>query len=248
MTAAKTPKAKGAAAKSRRAAPKRGAAAAKAPVKRSSWLRDNGLTIALIAVFALCLVGQALTGWRVEVADEREHGQTVVGLAAYLTGGPFLSALFENWESEFLQMFAFVMFTAYLFQRGSPESKDPDQTEDDLGHRTARSPWPARAGGLVGKLYDHSLGGALLLLFLASFVLHFVNSARAANDEAAEHGRPAVTAAAYLADPRFWFESMQNWQSEFFSTAVLIVLAIYLRQRGSPESKRLYDPNSKTAG
>jgi glycerol uptake facilitator-like aquaporin len=201
-----------------------------------------------MTTFAACLAGQALTGWRVEIADNLAQGKPPMGFAAYLASSPFLSALFENWESEFLQMFAFVMLTAYLFQRGSPESKDPDQAYDDLGVRTSRSPWPARVGGLVGKLYDHSLGGALLLMFLASFVLHFINSRKAANEEAATHGLPAHSASAYLIDPHFWFESMQNWQSEFFSTAVLIVLAIYLRQRGSPESKKLYDPNSKTGG
>lgn len=212
-----------------------------------SFFRDNGLTIALLTVFVSCLVGQALTGWRVEVADAAEHGQTAaISFGSYLGSGPFLSALFENWESEFLQMWAYVMFTAYLFQRGSPESKNPDENEDDLGDPSPNFPALARKGGWVSKLYEHSLGGALLLLFLLSFGLHFQNSARAANAEALMHGAPPVTAAAYVGDPHFWFESMQNWQSEFFSTAVLIVLAIYLREKGSPESKKLYEPNYKT--
>jgi hypothetical protein len=168
-----------------------------------------------------------------------------------LASGEFLSALFENWESEFLQMWAFVMLTAYLYQRGSPESKDPDETapqdrDPALDANRPDAPWPVRAGGLVRVVYSHSLGLVLLALFLASFVLHLVNSARAAGDEAIAHGQLAPSLGAYALDPEFWFESFQNWQSEFLSTAVLIVLAIYLRERRSPESKPVAEAHSTT--
>ncbi|MFZ5669810.1 MAG: DUF6766 family protein [Pseudomonadota bacterium] len=215
------------------------------------WLRDNGLTLALLGLFAFSLVGQALAGWRMELTGAETPGRPPDSLAAYLAGGAFLSALFENWESEFLQMWAFVMLTAYLYQRGSEESKDPDrpapQDRDpalDAGDPDA--PWPVRAGGPARALYSHSLGLALLALFVASFVLHWLNSTRHAAREALARGAPAPSPADRLVDPAFWFESFQNWQSEFLSTAVLIVLAIYLRERRSPESKPVGAPQART--
>lgn len=216
-----------------------------------TWLRDNGLTLALLALFGVSLIGQALTGWGAENHARADHGQSPLAFTVYLMSGEFLSALFENWESEFLQMWAFVMLTAYLFQRGSPESRDPDKAapqdrDPKLDARKRSAPWPVRAGGLAREVYSHSLGLALLALFLASFALHWINSARKAADEAVAHGQQAPTFLTYLAEPGFWFESFQNWQSEFLSTAVLIVLSIYLRERRSPESKPVGAPNAKT--
>jgi len=215
------------------------------------WVKDNGLTLALLALFSISLVGQMLTGWSAENNERELHGLAPAGLAAYLASGEFLSALFENWESEFLQMWAYVMLTAYLFQRGSPESKDPDETtpqDRDPAHDASKpdAPWPVRIGGAARAAYAHSLGWTLLALFAASFLLHWVNSARKAADDALRHGEAPVGLIAYLGDPGFWFESFQNWQSEFLSTAVLIVLAIFLRERGSPESKAVGDPHHKT--
>jgi hypothetical protein len=140
-------------------------------------------------------------------------------------------------------MAAYVIFTAYLFQRGSAESNDPDDPErerDDLPKS-----WRERAP-LLGWLYAHSLGIALALLFILSFVAHWLSSLSAANQEAAAHGGPYLSAFQYLVDSRFWFESFQNWQSEFLSTAVLVVLSIFLRFRGSPESKPVAAPHSET--
>jgi hypothetical protein len=216
-----------------------------------TWVRDNGLTLALLMLFTASLVGQMASGWASENETRAEHHQAPLLFLSYLTSGAFLSALFENWESEFLQMWAYVMLTAYLFQRGSPESKAPEETapQDRDPKRDARkrdAPWPVRVGGLAREAYAHSLGTALLVLFLASFVLHWINSARRAADEAIAHGEQAPTFLTYLAQPEFWFESFQNWQSEFLSTAVLIVLAIYLREKGSPESKAVGDPHAKT--
>lgn len=216
-----------------------------------TWLRDNGLTLTLLALFGVSLIGQALTGWSVENHARADHAQSPLAFTIYLTSGEFLSALFENWESEFLQMWAFVMLTAYLFQRGSPESRDPDKAapqdrDAKLDARKHGAPWPVRAGGLAREAYAHSLGIALLALFLASFALHWINSARKAAQDAIIHGQQAPTFLTYLAEPEFWFESFQNWQSEFLSTAVLIVLSIYLRERRSPESKAVGDSNAKT--
>ncbi len=214
-------------------------------------LRDNGLTIVLMGLFLASFVGQVFSGLGVENDFRQEHGQAAVALGAYLTGGPFLSSVFENWESEFLQMWAFVMLTAYFFQRGSPESKDPDkQAPQDrdpaLDARKAGAPWAVRAGGLIRMLYGHSLGLAMLGLFLVSFGLHWLNSTRHAVEEALLHHEAAPSMLGHLASPEFWFESFQNWQSEFLSTAVLVVLAIFLRERGSPESKPVAAPHRET--
>jgi len=200
-------------------------------------LKDNGLTVALMLLFALSVVGQAYFGWRAALDELAAHGRAGETLASYLTNAEFLSALFENWESEFLQMAAYVVLTAHLFQRGSAESNDPDDPE-----RENDEPYP----GFWGKMHAHSLGLALTLLFIASFGLHLFYSASHAEEEALMHGEVAPSLAEHLGDAQFWFESFQNWQSEFFSTAMLVVLSIYLRERGSPESKPVRAPNSQT--
>ncbi len=198
------------------------------------FLRDNGLTLVLMAAFLASLAGMALAGLAAENSDLAKHGRPAVGVLTYLSGGKFLSALFENWESEFLQMAAYVILTAMLFQRGSAESRDPDKPDrknDELPpHIKSRS-------AVFAWLYAHSLGIALAVLFVASFLPHWLASVAAANEEAAVHGAAAQTAIQYLGDPELWFESFQNWQSEFLSTAVLVVLSIFLRFKGSPESK-----------
>lgn len=208
----------------------------------AKWFRDNGLTVVLLLLFAGSLLGQAVTGYALENEERALAGLARLGLIAYLGGGQFLSSLFENWESEFLQMWAYVMLTAYLFQRGSPESRDPD---DDTS-RPGESRADVRNSPFLKALYRHSLGAALLGLFLASFILHWVNSARHAAEEAVRSGAEIPTLLGYLDDPELWFESFQNWQSEFLSTAVLVVLGIFLREHKSPESKAVDDPNEKT--
>ena len=212
-----------------------------------TFLRSNGLTVALIALFGASLAGHWLTGWRVAVEDLERHGAAPIGLLAYLADPVFISTVFENWESEFLQMSVYVVLTAYLVQRGSSESKDPDAPERDvLPSRDPGAPSLARRVGVAAWLYAHSLGLVLALLFVASFVVHWIFSARAAAQDAVEHGRPALSVLAYLADPQLWFECFQNWQSEFLSTAVLVVLSIYLRQKNSPESKPVAASNAET--
>jgi hypothetical protein len=159
--------------------------------------------------------------------------------------------VFENWESEFLQMAAYVLLTVFLFQKGSSESKKPDEKNlEDESPSTKRSdpgaPWPVHRGGLLLKLYSHSLSIALVALFLASFWLHLAGSTRRMNEEALMHHQSTQTVVATLGDPEFWYESFQNWQSEFLSIAVLLVLGIFLRERGSPESKPVAAPHNAT--
>ncbi len=214
-------------------------------------LRDNGLTIALLTLFAVSIVGHLLAGWHVAIADAVRHGQDQPGLWSYATGPQFLSSVFENWESEFLQMATYVVLTALLYQRGSAESKDPDEAGPRDGDLAARALDPAapailRRGRFWRALYARSLGTALALLFVVSFVIHWTQSARVAAQDAMEHGEAAPTMFGYLADAQLWYESFQNWQSEFLSTALLVVLSIVLRQRESPESKPVAAPHGQT--
>jgi hypothetical protein len=206
------------------------------------FLKDNGLTIVLVVLSITTIGGMLLTGWSVYNHELAEHESAQIGLGAYAVSGHFLSSLFENWESEFLQMSAYVMLTAFLFQRGSAESKDPDSPSEVDEEAAAKAdnpdaPWPVRVGGWAQSVYSYSLGIALALLFVVTFVLHLRYSAEAENAEAVMHGQHATSMMDHLSSAQFWFESLQNWQSEFLSTAVLVVLSIFLRFRGSPESK-----------
>ena len=217
------------------------------------FLRRNGLFLVAILLFALSYTGQILTGWREYAAEQREHRQPEPTLAGYLGSAHLGEATFENWESEFLQMGLFVVLTAYLRQKGSSESKaldGPDEVDEDpRKHRRDRNaPWPVRRGGLALILYEHSLSTALFLLFFASFAMHAVTGAREASQDEVAHGGHAITSWEYLQTPRFWFESFQNWQSEFLSVAVLVLLSIWLRDHRSPQSKPVHAPHGQTGG
>ena len=217
------------------------------------FLRDNGLSLVLFLLFfSAFMVGQTLTGHQEYNNEQREHGQQAIGLLDYLGTGHFLEATMENWESEFLQMFFFVILTVFLYQKGSAESKDPEKEEDvDRDPRKARNkkdaPWPVRKGGLILTIYEHSLSLAFLLLFLGSFILHGVGGARDYNEEQEAHGQAErVSTMQYMATSRFWFESLQNWQSEFLAVGSMVVLTIFLRERGSKESKPVDAAHSET--
>jgi hypothetical protein len=217
---------------------------------RRIW-RNNGLSIVLVAMFALSMVGQTVAGHREHNDHQRDHAQPELSYGAYLRSPAFLEATAENWESEFLQMAAFVLLTAVLYQKGSAESKDPESEgeEEDRTPDPARpgAPGPVRRGGLALALYKRSLALVFTLLFAASVVLHAVGGAGDYNEEQAQHGRPErVTVLGYLATSRFWFESLQNWQSEFLALLAVVVLTIFLRQHGSPESKPVDAAHSNT--
>jgi hypothetical protein len=211
-------------------------------------LRSNGLSLALLALFLASIVGQAFAGWHALGEELAIYGQPAPDLLAYLATGHFLSATFENWESEFLQMTVYVVLTAVLIQKGSPESRSPDESPEEPSACSLNAPWPVRKGGIWLQLYAHSLSITLLVLFGLSFWLHLLGSTRHANEEALLHAAPTETAVERLADPEFWYESFQNWQSEFLSIGALVVLAIFLRERGSPESKPVHAPHSQTGG
>jgi hypothetical protein len=215
------------------------------------WLRENGLSIVLFGLFGVFLVGQGLTGWRTYNAEQREHHEQTVGLEAYLTTGHFVEATFENWESEFLQMASYVLLTVWLVQKGSSESKpvggDPEKDADPRSV-TDSAPGPVRRGGWRLTLYENSLGIALALLFILSFVLHALGGAREYSAEQVAHGQQPVSTMEFVRSSTFWFQSFQNWQSEFVAVGSIVVLTIFLRQRGSPESKSVAAPHHETGG
>jgi hypothetical protein len=214
------------------------------------WHR-NGLSIVLIAQFALSLGGQALTGWIEHNESKRQHGGESIALIDYLQTGHFWEATGENWESEFLQMTAFVLLTTFLYQKGSAESKRIDVVEEvDLDPRDFSHlpdvPGPVRKGGAILRVYEHSLGLTFAFLFLISIAMHGVGGVAEYNNDQAAHGQPAVTLGQYMASSRFWFESFQNWQSEFLSLGGMVLGTIFLRQRGSAESKPVFAPHEET--
>ena len=215
------------------------------------FCKNNSLSIVLVGLFAVTMVGQALTGWFDRNQDALEHGGAAIGFTDYLASGHFWEATGENWESEFLQMAAFVLLTVFLRQKGSAESKRIDAVEEvDVDPRThaddPEAPGPVRRGGYLLTLYENSLGLTFAALFLLSIVIHAIGGHAEFNAEQAEHGQPPATLIAYVASARFWFESFQNWQSEFLSLAAMVIATIYLRQRGSAESKAVFAPHSAT--
>ena len=216
------------------------------------WVRNSKLAIACIALFLIFWGAQSVTGWHVYDEDQTSHGEPTVGYLQYLTTGHFVEATFENWESEFLQMGAFVLLTMFLVQKGSSESKqesDDPHDEDPRAHRSdPHAPWPVRRGGLWLTLYQNSLLIAFCVLFLASLVGHALGGVREQNEELQAHGEPTVSTWNYVGSSQFWFESFQNWQSEFLAVGSIVVLTIVLRQKGSPESKPVHAPVDQTGG
>jgi hypothetical protein len=214
------------------------------------WIWFNGLSLVMFAAFLVFVVLQSIFGWHVHNEELAEAGQATLGYWSYLGTGHFGEAVFENWESEFLQMGSYVLLTAYLVQRGSPESKPVDQddrAEDYPEQATSKSPRLSRQDDWRQALYRNSLSIALLGFFALSFVAHVVSGTAAYNrEQALRTGAPPISATEFLGRSEFWFQSMQNWQSEFLAVGSLIVLSIVLRQHGSPQSKPVTAPHSHT--
>jgi hypothetical protein len=214
-------------------------------------LRNNGLSIVLTLLFMATLAGQAYAGYRAENAERRDHNERPETFGEYLRSPEMLEATMENWESEFFQMGIYVMLTVILFQKGSVESKDPEETKEEVDREPdpnrKDAPWPVKKGGFVLALYKRSLSIAFIVLFATSFIAHAAGGAGVLNAENEEHGDPdRVTVFSYMKTSRFWFESLQNWQSEFLAVLSIVVLSIWLRQQGSPESKPVDAAHSET--
>lgn len=204
----------------------------------------------MLGLFIAFLAGMSISGFLENNTELATHGQASITYLQYLTSGEFTEAVFENWESEFLQMWALVILTIFLLQKGSADSKklkgkEPVDTSSRYSIIHASS-WRIRGRALGQMLYTNSLGMALLGIFLLSFILHVFGGTSAYNEAATWHGQQQLSVWQYASTSQFWFESFQNWQSEFLAVGVLLVLSIFLRQRGSPESKPISSPNSAT--
>ena len=217
-------------------------------MSKKGFLYRNSLSIVLIIFMISCLAAQFFTGWKTENKELVENGSAALSLGQYIHSGHFIQATFENWESEFLQMMLYVLLTVSLRQKGSSESKSLEEKEDvdkePVPH--ADAPWPVKKGGIWLKIYKHSLSLAFALLFIISFSLHFYGSLKDYNEEQISKEKPTTTATEYITESRFWFESFQNWQSEFLAVASLVILSIWLREKGSPESKPVDMPHNET--
>jgi hypothetical protein len=214
-----------------------------------TFLKNNGLSLVFFLLFVLTIIGQAVTGLKQHNQEMADEGGRPVAMSEYLTSGHFLQSTFENWESEFLQMALLLILSMFLYQKGSSESKDPDKEEDvdkEPNPRKKNAPWPVKKGGLALALYKHSLCYTLTFLFLISFVLHWYGSLKDFNEEQLLKGKSTETAVGYMSNSRFWFESFQNWESEFLSIFAIVVLSVYLREQGSPQSKPVDAAHAET--
>jgi hypothetical protein len=225
---------------------------ASTPTARA-WLRNHSLTLAFTGLLGGALVGQALTGLADYNEQARDAQLPTLSLLQYLTSSSFAVDVAENWQSEYLQFLLYILLTVWLIQVGSPESKKPEQRgretfeEQKIGsYSTARSPNPARRKGIGLSLYSHSLGLVMGLIFLGSWSAQFVAGRSAYNSEQLQGLQAPLTWGQYLQAPDFWNRTFQNWQSEFLAVATMVVFSIYLRERGSPESKPVGEPHEST--
>lgn len=217
-------------------------------MKKYPFLYRNGLSIAFLVLFTASFCGQVYTGLVEHNKFLADHHSAAETLGRYLASGHFIEATFENWESEFLQMGLFVVMTIFLRQQGSSESKKCDEPFFDHSELAAKekSAWPVKRGGFYLAIYKHSLSIALFALFIFSFLLHWYGSWLSFNEQQSLEHKPVQGIMPYLWGSKLWFESFQNWQSEFLSIFAIIVLSIYLRQYGSSQSKAVNAANEET--
>ena len=217
------------------------------------FLKENGLSLVFLLFFVLAVTGQAFAGWHDFNDDAVAHQEVTISLGRYLTSSAFGNALLENWQSEYLQFTLYILLTVWFLQRGSPESKDlddagPESDEDQrIGEHAGRgSPRWARTGGLRTRLYSNSLVVVMVAIWLLSWFGQSVTGWSAYNSDQITHHESEVSWLGYLGSADFWQASLQNWQSEFLAVGSMAVLSIYLRQRGSPESKPVGAPHDAT--
>ena len=217
------------------------------------FLRNNSLTLVFTVLFLGALLGQSLAGWKLFNEEQLAHDSPTISYARYLVTSHFGEAVIENWQSEYLQFTCFIFATVWLVQRGSNESKKPEEAglESDaqqlIGrHAQQNSPSWAKLGDWRTAIYSNSLLIVMGLLFLGSWFAQSVTGWTEYNSEQRDHDEAGVSWAGYLARPDFWEKTLQNWQSEFLAVATMAIFTVYLRQRGSPESKPVGAPHDQT--
>jgi uncharacterized protein DUF6766 len=223
------------------------------------FLKHNGLSLGFGMLFLVALGFQAMTGWQEFNNNEVAHAHLLhqpadtISFGRYLTSSEFGQAVMENWQSEYLQFSLYILGTIWLVQRGSPESKELDKagTESDRSqlvgaHAGPRSPLWARVGGIRTFLYSNSLLIVMTAIFFGSWFAHSVTGWSEYNAQQIEHRQPELSWVSYIGSADFWQTTLQNWQSEFLAIGSMVILSVYLRQRGSPESKPVGAPHEAT--
>ena len=219
------------------------------------FAKENSLSLFFLAIIVAALVGQAIAGHVLQNQELTEHGAPPVGFWDYVTSSAFGRAVLENWQSEYLQFALFALATVWLLQKGSPESKELDKsgTESDAEQRVGehaddRSPFPAKYGNWRTTLYSNSLIIVMAMIFFGAWFAQSVTGWTDFNDAQRLHGEATVSWLSYVGSATFWEGTLQNWQSEFLAVGSFAVLTIFLRQRGSPESKPVGAPTEDATG
>jgi len=223
------------------------------PGRWRRFLRDNGIGLAFGLLFLLALTGQAFAGLAAFNHEQSITGEEPIGFGGYVTSAEFAVDVAENWQSEYLQFFLYIFATVWLVQRGSPESKparrigsEPERDQRLGPHTTEDSPLWARAGGWRAVVFSRSLGLVMLVFFLLSLLAQAAAGHVAFNADQLAENAPTVSFGEYLLAADFWNRTLQNWQSEFLAIGSMAVFSVYLRQRGSPESKPVGAPHHET--
>ena len=219
------------------------------------FARENSLSLFFLTIFLLALAGQAIAGHNLYNEEALAHQESQIGFWRYLTSSSFGNAVMENWQSEYLQFALFALATVWLLQKGSPESKELDRAgtesdRDQLVGRHARedSPRWSKYGDWRTAVYSNSLIIAMGLIFFASWFAQSATGWTSHNQELQAHGEPRLSWLSYVGSSEFWEATLQNWQSEFLAVGSFAILAVYLRQRGSPESKPVGAPTQDATG
>jgi hypothetical protein len=217
------------------------------------FLHENSLSIAFGILFLCALGGQAVAGWHAFNAEQTAHHNPAISLATYVKSASFAGAVMENWQSEYLQFTLFILLTVWLVQKGSPESKtldkqgrESDEDQKLREHADSGSPRWARVGGVRTFVFSNSLLLLMTSIWIASWAAQSVTGVVAYNADRLDHHREGVSWVQYLGSSDFWERTLENWQSEFLAVGSMAVFAIYLRQRGSPESKPVGAPHDAT--
>jgi hypothetical protein len=217
------------------------------------FLRENSLSLFFLVLLLVSVLGQSFAGQHEYNAEQVEHGAQAVSWSRYAASSEFWSAVMENWQSEFLQFSFFIAATIWLVQKGSNESKpledgglESDQQQRLGGYAPQNAPRWAKAGDWRTTIYSHSLLIVMTVIFFLAWAAQSITSWNVFNDDQREHGEAAIGWLTYLRNPHFWEQTLQNWQSEFLAVGTMAVFTVYLRQRGSPESKPVGAPHSET--
>jgi hypothetical protein len=218
------------------------------------WLRENSLTLLFTGLFLAALVGQAFVGHADYNHQQVAHHDEAISFGTYVTSSVFWVDVMENWQSEYLQFTLFILATVWLVQRGSTESKEPGEEggesdrEQKVGrHADPSSPDWARTGGLRTLVYSNSLVGLMAFIWVGSWFAQAVTGRIEYNAQQLDHQEAPLSLIAYMGSSDFWNRTLQNWQSEFLAVGSMVIFSVYLRQRGSSQSKPVGTPHHETS-